>query len=106
MSEFRPDAWDEFVAGHPAATFFHRAAWRDVTRDAFGHTPHYLTVQRAGEIAAVLPLFEVRSRLFGHALIEEHRGGVALDEVGNGLRKATRPRLVASGVVSIRGVLH
>jgi FemAB-related protein (PEP-CTERM system-associated) len=69
MSGFEPKRWDAFVHGHPAATFFHLAAWRDVTRDAFGHTPHFLTVERAHETAAVLPLVEVRSRLFGHALI-------------------------------------
>jgi FemAB-related protein (PEP-CTERM system-associated) len=69
VSPFDPEAWDAFVRGHPAGTFFHLAAWRRVTPEAFGHTPHYLSVVDGGEIAAVLPLVEVKSRLFGHALI-------------------------------------
>lgn len=65
-----PDqAWDAFVHGHPAATFFHLSAWRDVAQDVFGHRPHFLTEHRGGEVSAVLPLVEIRSRMFGHALI-------------------------------------
>jgi FemAB-related protein (PEP-CTERM system-associated) len=62
-------AWDAFVDSHPAATFFHRANWRRVASEVFGHRPHYLTEMRKGDVAAILPLVEVRSRLFGHALI-------------------------------------
>jgi FemAB-related protein (PEP-CTERM system-associated) len=65
-----PDAgWDAFVHQHPDATFFHLSAWREVARDVFGHRPHYLTEHRDGAVSAVLPMVEIRSRLFGHALI-------------------------------------
>lgn len=60
--------WDAFVAQAPQATFFHRAAWRDVIA-RLGHRCHYLYAERGGEITGVLPLAEIRSRLFGHALI-------------------------------------
>ncbi len=60
--------WDAYVAAAPQATFFHRAAWRDVI-EALRHRSHYLYAERAGEITGVLPLAEIRSRLFGHALI-------------------------------------
>ena len=60
--------WDAYVAAAPQATFFHRAAWRDVI-EVLRHRSHYLYAERAGEITGVLPLAEIRSRLFGHALI-------------------------------------
>jgi FemAB-related protein (PEP-CTERM system-associated) len=60
--------WDAFVAQAPQATFFHRAAWRDVI-GRLGHRCHYLYAERDGEITGVLPLAEIRSWLFGHALI-------------------------------------
>lgn len=67
-----PDAavrWDQFVSHHPEATFFHRAAWRDVIDGAFGHDTHYLYAETDGRIEGVLPLGHIRSRLFGNALV-------------------------------------
>lgn len=61
--------WDEFVFNCPQATFFHRAGWRTVLEQAFGHRTHYLLAERAGQLVGVLPLTEIKSRLFGHALI-------------------------------------
>jgi len=69
MNALNPEAWDAFVRAHPDATFFHLAAWRGVAHDVFGHRAHYLSLEQDGELAAVLPLVEVNSRLFGHALI-------------------------------------
>jgi FemAB-related protein (PEP-CTERM system-associated) len=72
--------WDAFVAACPEATFFHRAGWREVLERAFGHRTHYLLAERGGEIVGVLPLTEIRSRLFGHALISNAfcvYGGIA-----------------------------
>ena len=62
-------AWNAFVSSHPDGTFFHLAGWQDVLHRAFGHRTHYLLAERAGEIRGVLPLAEVRSVLFGHALV-------------------------------------
>jgi len=63
------EAWDRYVNAHPAATFFHRAAWRHVIERAFGHGTHYLVAEQDGAIAGVLPLAQVKTRLFGHTLI-------------------------------------
>ena len=63
------DAWNAYVLAHPEGTFFHLAQWREVLRLAFGHAPHYLLAERNGAICAVLPLAELRSRFFGHALV-------------------------------------
>jgi FemAB-related protein (PEP-CTERM system-associated) len=60
--------WDAYVNTHPDATFFHRAGWKHVIEAAFGHRTHFLLAERGGEIVGVLPLAEIRSRLFGHSL--------------------------------------
>ena len=57
------------MLAHPEGTFFHLAEWREVLRRAFGHATHYLLAERDGRICGVLPLAEVRSLLFGHALV-------------------------------------
>ena len=62
-------AWEEFVLRCPDATFFHRIGWRDIIEGVFRHRTHYLIAERPGAIAGILPLAEVRSRLFGHALV-------------------------------------
>jgi FemAB-related protein (PEP-CTERM system-associated) len=63
------ERWDAFVSGAPQATFFHRAAWRSVLEQGFGHRSHYLYAECDGVITGILPLGEIRSRLFGHSLI-------------------------------------
>ena len=76
------ERWDEFVQRCPQATFFHLSAWKDILEQVFDHRTFYLYAERAGEIVAVLPLAEVRSRLFGHALISLPfcvYGGIAAD---------------------------
>jgi len=60
--------WDAFVFACPEATFFHRADWRDIIESVFRHRTFFLMAEADGEIVGVLPLAEVKSRLFGHAL--------------------------------------
>jgi FemAB-related protein (PEP-CTERM system-associated) len=84
-------AWDAFVRTHPEGTFFHLAGWRDVLVRAFGHRSHYLIAERGGQVCGVLPLAEVKSKLFGHALVSTpfcvYGGIVATDEAAaNALR--------------------
>jgi FemAB-related protein (PEP-CTERM system-associated) len=61
--------WDDFVARCPDATFFHRSGWHDVLESCFQHRPHYLLAERGEQVAGVLPLAEVKSLFFGHALV-------------------------------------
>jgi FemAB-related protein (PEP-CTERM system-associated) len=68
MQESDAERWDSFVAGCEEATFFHRAGWGRVISDGLGHRPHFLLAERDGVLEGVLPLAEVRSRLFGHGL--------------------------------------
>lgn len=72
--------WDAFVERCPDATFFHRAGWHRVIQDGLGHRCRYLLAERDGVVEGVLPLAEVRSRLFGHTLVSAPccvYGGVA-----------------------------
>lgn len=61
--------WDAFVLACPQATFFHRAGWQRVLHQVFRHPTFFLYAEEAGRIRGVLPLAEVKSRLFGHALV-------------------------------------
>ncbi len=62
-------AWDEFADACPDASFFHRAGWKDVIEQSFGHKTHFIYAARGSEIEGVLPLTHIKSRLFGNALI-------------------------------------
>ena len=71
VRECRPEdaaRWETFVERCPAATFFHRIGWREVLEDEFRHRTHYLIAERGTDVVGVLPLAQVKSRLFGHAL--------------------------------------
>ena len=61
--------WDAFVHAHPDGTFFHRHAWREVIRRAFGHRTCYVYAERGGAVVGVLPLGQIQTLLFGNALI-------------------------------------
>jgi FemAB-related protein (PEP-CTERM system-associated) len=60
--------WDAFVDACPEATFFHRAGWQRVIEQSFKLKTWFYYVEQAGQIQGVLPLCEINSRLFGHAL--------------------------------------
>jgi FemAB-related protein (PEP-CTERM system-associated) len=62
-------AWEAFAQRCPDATFFHRYAWREIIDNVFRHRTHYLVAERGDEMAGILPLAEVKSRLFGHSLV-------------------------------------
>lgn len=86
ISTLGPDStgWDRFVRAHPAATFFHQAAWRTVIERAFRHRTHYLVAEQDGTITGVLPLAQVKTRLFGNSLISlpfcVYGGPLAVDD--------------------------
>jgi len=67
----RDDAarWEAFVERCSEATFFHRIGWREVIERCFGHRTRYLVAERGSSLVGILPLAEVKSLLFGHALV-------------------------------------
>jgi FemAB-related protein (PEP-CTERM system-associated) len=77
-------AWDAYVSSQPSATGYHDWSWRDVIARTFGHSSFYLMSRRAGraDITGVLPLVEIRSRLFGRTMTSlpfVNYGGVVAD---------------------------
>jgi FemAB-related protein (PEP-CTERM system-associated) len=60
---------DGFVADHPDGTIFHRPQWSRAIERGCGQRAHYLLAERGGALVGLLPLTEVRSRLFGNALV-------------------------------------
>ena len=61
--------WEHYVEHCVQATFFHRIGWREILEDEFRHRTHYLIAERGQGVVGVLPLAEMKSRLFGHALV-------------------------------------
>ena len=70
-------AAEEFVAGRPDATPFHRPAWLRAIERATGNRAYMLAaVASSGQIRGLLPLTYMKSRLFGSALVS---AGFAVD---------------------------
>jgi FemAB-related protein (PEP-CTERM system-associated) len=62
-------AWDEYVLKHPDSTFYHQIGWKHVVEESYGHKPYYLFLRENGKIKGVLPLFFMKSLLFGKKLV-------------------------------------
>ena len=60
--------WDAFVRAQPEATFFHLSGWQQVIERTYGHKTWFYYVEEHGRITGILPLAEIKSRLFGHSL--------------------------------------
>jgi len=60
--------YEAFVGEQALATPFHSPAWLDAVARGTGNPAHLLLAECHGEIAAVLPLSEVHSPLFGRLL--------------------------------------
>lgn len=77
------NTWDDFVRRCPTATLFHRFAWRDVIADTMRHRPVYLLAEDDTGCRGVLPLFVLRTGLFGTMAVSMpflNYGGVAADD--------------------------
>src|SRR4030042_3220805 len=61
--------WDSFVMNSDTSSLFHLICWKDAIEKTFGHKPHYIMAMQEENICGILPLFEIKSRLFGHALV-------------------------------------
>ena len=82
---------DAFVRDQPGATPFHLTGWSRAVQAGCGQRARYLVAERAnGALAGVLPLTEMRSALFGRALVSTGFGvgggvlGDAVEELASG----------------------
>jgi FemAB-related protein (PEP-CTERM system-associated) len=75
---------DSYVREHPESEPFHRPQWSQAVEQGCGQRSHYLVVERpGGGLAGCLPLTDVRSALFGRALVSAGfgtGGGVLADD--------------------------
>jgi serine/alanine adding enzyme len=62
-------AWERFVSDSPGATLGHLLGWRNVVQKTYHHTPYYLMAMDGQAIGGLLPLFLIRSPLFGRLLV-------------------------------------
>jgi len=75
--------WDAYVLKHPNSTFFHQIGWKRVVEKTYKHKPIYLIAREEGEVKGVLPLFLMRSMIFGKKLVSvpfAPYGGVCADD--------------------------
>lgn len=61
--------WDEYVLSSEATTVYHQIGWKHVIEKTFGHRSFYLMAMENGEIKGILPLFLIKSRIFGSSLV-------------------------------------
>lgn len=94
-----------FVA-HMGGSLFHRPAWLLAVSAGTGQRAAGLVCERLGVVTGWLPLTEVRSALFGKALVSSGfgvGGGILADtaEAASALAEAAEHRAVAGGFSSI-----
>ena len=76
-------AWDSYILKSSTSTFYHQIGWRNVIEKTYKHKPIYLIAKEKGEIKGVLPLFLIKSMIFGKKLVSvpfAPYGGVCADD--------------------------
>ena len=98
--------WDDYVRQAPNGLHQHLAGWQSVLRNTYGYPTRYLMVEREqGAIAGVLPLFIVRSPIFGSALMTLP-GGICADDEETAAVLLDEAKSMARGLHAKRLVLH
>jgi FemAB-related protein (PEP-CTERM system-associated) len=109
-------SWNAYVRNHPHGTVFHLLEWKEAVRDTFDHRPLYLLAEAGSSqggnenaILGILPLFEIKSRIFGHSLVSvpfAELGGPLADseEILNGLidRAAAEAKALGGAYTELR----
>jgi len=76
--------WQAFIIQHAGASLFHDFRWGRVIERVYGYRPHYLIAKTGDEIRGVLPLVDLKTPLFGRALVSVaffvYGGILAVDE--------------------------
>lgn len=62
--------WDAFVMASDFSACYHQIGWKEVIEKSFGHKAFYLISEDgSGGIEGILPLAQLKSRLFGNFLV-------------------------------------
>jgi len=76
--------WDEYVYEHPDAYHAHLIGWKDVIEKTYKKKSYYLIAEENNTIVGILPLFYIKSVLFGNDLVSMpylSYGGVLADSI-------------------------
>lgn len=102
--------WDTYVRAHPEGSLFQESAWTASVAESYRHAPLLLAARRGERLVGVLPLFHVRSVLFGSRLVSPAfgiYGGILADdeEAARALAAAARDAADEHGAryVELRG---
>ena len=78
-----PAEWNNYISTNSAACIHHRAEWRNILSQSYGHESLYLCARDSNQnIVGILPLIHMKSRLFGNKLVSMpffQRGGAIAD---------------------------
>lgn len=85
VSQYNSDnsKWENYVRSHEEAHIYHQLKWKKIIESTFGHPSVYLIAQENDIVKGLLPLFLVKSRLFGKVLVSlpfVDRGGLLADD--------------------------
>jgi len=75
--------WDDYIKNSSYANIYHQVAWKEIIEKSFGHKAYYLMAKENDRLQGVLPLFLMRSRLFGKFIVSlpfHCIGGVCADD--------------------------
>lgn len=69
VTEINEEEWKRFLDNCNTASIYHTPEWKKFLEETFNYKPHYLFAKdECGEIAGLLPLFHVKSKLTGNRL--------------------------------------
>ena len=74
--------WDAYATSAPGSTLYHLYGWRRVLERTFAHPTFYLSADAGGPVLGILPLVQLKSRLFGNMLVSLpffNYGGICAD---------------------------
>lgn len=70
LADSLPGDWNSYVEKNPAASIYHRAEWRTLIKQSFGHEGCYFIARGKNRtVVGILPLIHLKSRLFGDFLV-------------------------------------
>ena len=75
-------SWETFAQSAPNASLYHLHGWKDVIERTFGHPTFYLSAIESDRVRGVLPLTQLKSRIFGNLLVSLpyfNYGGICAD---------------------------
>lgn len=61
--------WNEYVRHHASASIYHYWEFKEIVEHSFGHATYYIAAfDQSNRIVGVLPLIQIKSKLFGNYL--------------------------------------